>query len=76
MIVTAHAFIRYQERIANVDIHSITQALDTPAVRTAIAFGAPYVRLGSGHRIVLEGDRIVTILPPETQTWRLGTPHA
>ncbi len=65
MIITTHAIQRYQERIANVPDDQARAAMNTHATRTAIAFGAPFVKLGSGHRIVIDGDTLVTVLPPQ-----------
>lgn len=61
--VTHHAVERYRERVAALDDAAIRRRLTCPAVRAAIAFGAPYVRLATGHRVALAGDRIVTVLP-------------
>jgi hypothetical protein len=63
VFLTRHAIQRYRERVADVPAAAIWQALDTPAVRIAIEFGARFVRLSGGQRIVLEENRIVTILP-------------
>lgn len=70
--VTAHAVVRYQERIANLSDDDVRARLDTPAIRAAIKFGAPYVRLGSGHRVVIANGAVVTVLPVECPAWRLG----
>lgn len=71
--VTTHAIHRYQERVANVDDEQARIAMSVSAVARAAAFGAPYVKLGTGHRFVLDGWNVVTVLPPETELWRLGT---
>lgn len=71
-IVTNHALVRYRERIANASDEAIRLALDTPAVRTAIQFGAPFVRLGTGQRVVLDQDRVITILPSDCTKAYLG----
>lgn len=63
VFLTRHAIQRYRERVADVPAAAIWAALDTPAVRIAIDFGARFVRLSGGQRIVLEQNRIVTILP-------------
>lgn len=62
-ILTRHAIIRYQERVAALPEAEIARALDCPAVHRAIEIGAPFVRLGGGQRLVLDGPRIVTVLP-------------
>jgi len=63
VFLTRHAIQRYRERVADVPAAAIWAALDTPAVRIAIDFGARFVRLSGGQRIVLEENRVVTILP-------------
>lgn len=63
LFITRHAIKRYRERVAAVPAPAIWQALDCPAVRAAIAFGARFVRLSGGQRVVLQENRIVTILP-------------
>lgn len=65
VFLTRHAIQRYRERVADVPASAIWAALDTPTVRIAIDFGARFVRLSGGQRIVLEKNRIVTILPRE-----------
>ncbi len=62
VFLTRHAIQRYRERVADVPAADIWRALDIPAVRIAIEFGARFVRLSGGQRIVLEQNRIVTIL--------------
>lgn len=63
VFLTRHAIKRYQERVADLPAPEIWRALDIPAIRIAIDFGARFVRLSGGQRAVLRGDRIVTILP-------------
>ncbi len=63
VFLTRYAIQRYRERVADVPAADIWRALDTPTVRIAIEFGARFVRLSGGQRIVLEQNRIVTILP-------------
>lgn len=61
--LTRRAIERYRECVADVPLPMIRQAIDCPAVRVAIEFGARFVRLGGGQRVVLEENRVVTILP-------------
>lgn len=61
--LTQRAIERYRECVADVPLPMIRQAIDCAAVRTAIEFGARFVRLGGGQRLVLEGDRVITVLP-------------
>lgn len=72
--VTQHAVERFQERVSNVTDAEAREALSSPTVRKAAEFGAPYVKLGTGQRIVLERDRVITVLPADNPRWRLGTP--
>lgn len=65
LFITRHAIERYRERVADVPAAAIWRALDCPAVRIAIDFGARFVRLSGGQRIVLCENRVVTILPRE-----------
>lgn len=63
ILITKHAFDRYRERIADLSDAAIIAALDTPAMQTAVQFGARAVILGTGHRAVLRDGVIVTITP-------------
>ncbi len=63
LYLTRNAIQRYRERVADVPAAAIWQALDCPAVRIAIDFGARFVRLAGGQRVVLQKNRVVTILP-------------
>lgn len=73
-MLTRHALQRYRERVADLNDDAIAALLDTPAVRCAIRFGAPYVRLGTGQRLVINDGVIVTILPVGSPLWRCGVP--
>lgn len=66
LVITDHAVLRYQQRVASLTDALARAALDSPAVRTAAAFGAPFVRLSTGQRIVLRGSTIITVLPTYT----------
>ncbi len=63
--ITNHAIVRYQQRVENLPADLVEKALDTPAIRKAINFGAPYVRLGTGQRVVIQKGIIVTVLPKQ-----------
>lgn len=69
--ISGHAIQRYQERVANIPEERVRVALDTPAVRAAVSFGCPYVRLPTGQRIVLDHGVIVTVLPMDNPVHRL-----
>jgi hypothetical protein len=63
LFLTRHAIQRYRERVADLPACEIWRALDIPAVRIAIDFGARFVRLSGGQRVVLDQHRVVSILP-------------
>lgn len=63
--VTDHAVRRYQERVADVSDDEARSAMTSPAVICAADFGAPFVRLGTGQRIVIHGHAIITVLPAD-----------
>lgn len=66
--ITRHAIERAIERgIARTEAEA-EAALNSPAVHKALAFGAPFVRLGTGHRIVVTDGAVITVLPPDTRT--------
>lgn len=62
--ITGHAISRYRERVEPVDYATAHTRLQCPAVEAAADFGAPFVRLPGGQRIVLKGHTVVTVLPP------------
>lgn len=71
IIVTKHAAKRWRERVrpctaaqARTDI--LTHAT---AIRSAASIGADIVRLGSRHRLVLQGLTVVTVLGPTRFSW-------
>ena len=63
-IITEHAILRYQERVEQVPEGEVKCALDTDGLRKAIAAGCGCHELDSGHKAILAGRRIVTILEP------------
>lgn len=65
VFLTRHAIQRYRERVADLPAAAIWAALDIPAVHVAIDFGAQFVKLSGGQRVVLRANSIVTILPRE-----------
>lgn len=71
MIISAHAVQRYQERVANVSDEQARAALNSPAVNLAANFGAPFVRIATGQRIVIENHVVVTVLPSDMKTGKL-----
>lgn len=81
--ITAHAVERYQQRVANLPDDLVRAALSNPAVERAASFGAPFVRLPGGQRIVLAfvaatpseppTASVVTVLPAGHLRGRMGT---
>ena len=70
--VMPHAVERYRERVGDPGSDAaILAVLTGPVVQQAARFGCPYVRLGTGQRIVLDGWRVVTVLPREHHAGRL-----
>lgn len=64
--VTQHAVQRYQERVSNLPDEQVRASLAAnPAVRRAVNFGAPFVKLPGGQRVVLYKGRVITILPKD-----------
>lgn len=66
MIVTMHAAERWVERVnpaLTVSEARSAIAAHTSAIETAIAFGAHVVRIGTGQKLVIEGDTVVTVAP-------------
>jgi hypothetical protein len=61
--VSTHAIQRYQERVENVSADEVRERLCRPAIAKAVQFGARYIRLGSGHRLVILNQTVVTVLP-------------
>lgn len=60
--VTNHACLRYQERVAPVSIEVARERLSSAVIEQAAAFGAMFVRLGTGQRIVIHDGRVITVL--------------
>jgi len=71
MIVTAHAIERFQQRVANISREAVLAILSSPTMQVAAQFGARYVRLGTGHRVVLDGEKVITVLPADHPSGRL-----
>lgn len=60
--VTKHAIERFQQRVAAVDHDAAIAALTSPAIQTAVEFGARHVILGGGQRVVIAQGSVVTVL--------------
>lgn len=67
--VSSHAISRYRERVAPVTAAEARIALTSRAIEHAVDFGAPFVKLGTGQHVVLDGSTVVTVLPKDE---RLG----
>lgn len=65
MHVTDHAIERFRERVANLSKAEIVAALNSPAIQAADRFGAPFVKLGTGQRIVIHNHAVITVLPAD-----------
>lgn len=71
--VTRHAIQRFVERVAPVNPKRAREMILTAIAKTrADDTGAPYVKLGTGQRIVIEGDAVVTVLAKGTTMGLLG----
>lgn len=65
MIVTHHAIVRFQQRVANVSHEVARSILSSPVIQKAAQFGAHYVRLGTGQRVVIDQGKVITVLPAD-----------
>lgn len=64
--VTNLAVQRYRHRVADLPDAAVIDLLaGNRAVQLAASVGAPFVRLGSGHRVVLCRNRVVNVLHPQ-----------
>lgn len=61
--ITTHAIQRYTERVEPVTPAQAHAALSSPTITLAAAFGAPYVKLGTGQRVVIHDGKVLTVLP-------------
>jgi len=72
--VTRHAIDRCRERVPGITTEDQARALlSSSAIVIAWRFGAKYVRLGTGHRVVIEDGAVTTVLPAETHVWKMGS---
>lgn len=71
--VSRHAVDRYRERVADLPDEAICAELSKPAFDAAAKVGAPFVKLPSGHRALMRGDVVVTVLPKDTWVGVLRT---
>jgi hypothetical protein len=71
--VSRHAINRYRQRVADLPDAAIFAELSKPIFDKAAEIGAPFVKLPSGHRALLRGDVVVTVLPKDTWAGVLRT---
>lgn len=64
--ITAHAIIRFRERVEDLPDELVIERLSRPVFQAAAEFGAPYVKLGTGQRVVIRNGVMVTVLPYTT----------
>lgn len=74
--ITQHAIERYQQRVQACNDDDARTALSSPTIMRALAFGCPYVKLGTGQRIVIEDGAVITVLPIETLRGQLDPRRA
>lgn len=71
--VTRHAAERCLERVnPRLTLAEAIDALSSTAIRRAVEFGAPYVKLGTGQHVALEGSTVVTVLPKDEHLGCMG----
>lgn len=63
--VTRHACERFVERVAPCSFAEAKASIlsHSKALETAVAFGAEVVKLGTGHRLILQGATVVSVYP-------------
>lgn len=60
--VSRHAMDRYRERVADPPDCEIFAALSGPTFELAAEIGAPFVKLPTGHHVVIRDATVVTVL--------------
>jgi len=65
LFVTPHAIQRYRERVENVSPLEVDRRLNELAFIRAAFFGAPFVKLGGGQRVVIKDWQVITVLPSD-----------
>lgn len=72
--IRTHAILSAIDRLPGCDTEEKARALLTsPAILLAAEIGAKYVRLGSGHRVVIEDGAVITVLPREIYRGTMGS---
>ena len=72
LLISVHAVERYRQRVANLPEPQARAAIDCPAARLAAQIGAPFVKLPSGHCLVIRHHTVITVLPAEVWTGSLS----
>lgn len=69
--VTKHAVKRWRERVSPCTYRQAREAIlaHSPAIMAAAEFGADTVRLGTRHRLILQGATVVTVLGAARFKW-------
>ena len=64
--VTQHACERFTQRVRPCSLEEARDDIlsHSRAIKTAAKFGCEVVRLGSGERLVLDGETVVTVYAP------------
>lgn len=70
--ISDHACLRYLERVHGLDIAKVKAEMQTPALRQADAFGAPFLIGSHGERLVIRDGTVVTVLPKGHPAHRRG----
>ena len=65
LFVTLHAVERYQQRVEDVCATEVKRRLNAPVFQCAADFGARYVKLPGGQRVVIVESRVITVLSTE-----------
>ena len=68
---TDHAIQRYQERVHQCSKAEAIASLTSPVIELAARFGAMTVKLGTGQRILLKGNVVVTVLSSDHRARQL-----
>lgn len=72
LFVTPHAVRRYRERVADRPDRWVIGYLAGKVFCLADSFGAPFVRLAGGQRVILRNHAVVTVLPADKCLDRLS----
>lgn len=68
MIITQHAIERFQQRVRPCSDEEARSCLSCRGIITAIEFGARLVKLGTGQRVILRGQTVVTVIPADRKS--------